>query len=124
MPVRKRGWIGVDFDGTLAVWRGNYDIMGPPIPLMVERVRGWLRSGYDVKIFTARVSHTDCKKRAAVETVIRAWCRENIGQELEVTNAKDFSCLEIWDDKAVTVIKDTGMTLREKLNGTMRRKMV
>ena len=35
------GWIGVDLDGTLAEyhgWKGSEHI-GPPIPLMVERVK-------------------------------------------------------------------------------------
>lgn len=122
MPVRKKGWIAVDFDGTLAVWRGNYDIMGPPILMMVNRVRAWLQSGYEVKIFTARVSHTDLVKRAVVEEAIKAWCIQNIGQALEVTNAKDFNCLEIWDDKAVTVIKDTGFTLRDRMKMNNRRR--
>ena len=41
-PTDPRGWIGVDFDGTLADyargWRGPHHA-GPPITLMVERVK-------------------------------------------------------------------------------------
>ena len=33
------GWIGVDFDGTLATYNGwNDGKLGEPIPLMVDRV--------------------------------------------------------------------------------------
>ena len=54
------GWIGVDLDGTLAehYWpaKGDYDPtrIGDPIPMMVERVRGWLAEGREVRVFTAR----------------------------------------------------------------------
>lgn len=115
MPVRKKGHILVDFDGTLAVWRGNYTVLGPPILPMVARVRKWLQSGYEVKIFTARVSHTDEVKNETIRELLQGWCTTHIGAPLEVTNRKDFNCIEIWDDKAVTVVKDTGMSLREKL---------
>jgi len=53
----KTGWIGVDLDGTLAKydkWIGVHHI-GDPIPLMVDRVKEWLRQGITVKVFTARV---------------------------------------------------------------------
>ena len=39
--MKNRGWIGVDLDGTLAMydqWAGAGHI-GEPIPLMVERVK-------------------------------------------------------------------------------------
>jgi hypothetical protein len=111
----KKGHILVDFDGTLAVWRGNYDVLGPPILPMIRRVQEWLRKGYEVKIFTARVSHKDEVKNEVVRDVLRGWCESHIGKQLEVTNVKDFNCIEIWDDKAVTVIKDTGMSWRDRM---------
>jgi len=51
-------WIGVDLDGTLAFdegWKGHQHI-GPPIPLMLERVKRWLAMDIEVRIFTARAS--------------------------------------------------------------------
>lgn len=51
------GWIGVDLDGTLAIWKGHFDVLaiGDPIPAMVDRVKAWIAAGQDVRIFTARV---------------------------------------------------------------------
>ncbi len=51
------GWIGVDFDGTLAQYGGwvNAEHCGEPIPAMVERVIAWRAKGMEVRIFTARI---------------------------------------------------------------------
>ncbi len=52
------GWLGVDLDGTLAEYdkfRGHEHI-GAPIPAMVERVKALIASGFEVRIFTARVA--------------------------------------------------------------------
>ena len=99
------GWIGVDLDGTLAQYDGwkGIEHIGEPVPLMVERVRGWLSEGKEVKIFTARVAgHPD----AVVP--IYAWCKKHLGRALPVTYMKDMNMLELWDDRAVQVIPNTG----------------
>lgn len=99
-----KGWFGVDLDGTLAHhegWKGSRYI-GPPIPKMLERVKRWLKQGRIVKIFTARANDPDAIP------AIKAWCREHIGQELEITATKDYSMVELWDDRAVQVIPNTG----------------
>jgi len=71
------GWVGVDLDGTLAIYEGTIASIGAPIPKMVERVKSWLRKGMDVRIFTARISHDpDGSQRAAIEL----WCME-IGED-------------------------------------------
>lgn len=122
------GWIGVDLDGTLAHydgWKGEKYI-GEPVPAMVERVKKWLADGVKVKIFTARVCITGgfsevSQKQANVDfaaeqtKLIKAWCLENIGKELEVTCVKDFACIEIWDDRAVQVILNKGVSVLEWL---------
>ncbi len=101
-------WIGVDLDGTLAHydgWRGA-DHIGSPVPAMVERVKAWLAAGRQVKIFTARMhGHTIFTD---ARTPIEEWCREHIGQVLEITNVKDFHMAELWDDRACQVIYNTG----------------
>lgn len=108
------GWIGVDLDGTLAQYDGRRgsDHIGPPVPLMLERVKRWLAEGRTVKIFTARVAgHGLPLIGGGTEDAIspvKEWCRQHIGQELEVTNVKDFGMIELWDDHAVTVQKNTG----------------
>lgn len=116
-----RGWIGVDFDGTLAEYHGWSQELGEPIPLMVKRVKEWLRDGKDVRIFTARVSVTgrknlqgevdDAKYAAKVRDQIGAWCEKHLGQRLPVTATKDFEMIELWDDRCVHVEINTGRIL-------------
>jgi len=113
---RKRGWIGVDFDGTLAeqIPRNDPYTLGPPIPEMVERVKSWVAAGYQVKLFTARMtpySHTTSVPRDLVlmEQILRVWCITHLGFELECTNIKDGMMEVLWDDRAVGVIKDKGL---------------
>ena len=99
-----RDWIGVDLDGTLAhydKWAGG--LIGEPVPAMVERVKGWLAEGKTVKIFTAR---------AADPTnipMIEVWLMTYLGVLLPITNVKDKRMVELWDDVAVRVIKNTGV---------------
>jgi hypothetical protein len=99
------GWIGVDLDGTLAAYNGwkGVDHIGAPITTMVRRVQKWLADGKRVKIFTARVHNTP-----EAADAIRVWCRQHIGQVIEVTNVKDYAMIELWDDRAVQVIPNTG----------------
>ncbi len=105
MAAEEDGWIAVDLDGTLArfdEWRG-FEHIGPPILPMVRRVRRWLAAGRDVRILTARAS----TPRAI--PYINEWCREHLGQALAVTDRKDYGMLELWDDRAVQVIPNTGL---------------
>lgn len=102
------GWIGVDLDGTLAEydhWRGVEHI-GSPVPAMVARVRDWLAEGKPVRVFTARVAGSD---RAEALRHIQTWCEEHLGAVLPVTNEKDFGMIELWDDRCVQVIPNTGV---------------
>jgi len=65
-----------------------------------------------VKIFTARMHGHGAPLLGGgvedVETPIREWCRKHIGQELEVTNVKDFGMVELLDDRCVQVIANVG----------------
>ncbi len=123
-------WIGVDLDGTLAEYHGWPDdgSIGKPILAMVERVKKWLAEGKDVRIFTARVFPlgTDQANRshllfsewrmndaAKQQQQIYAWCKEHLGKILAVTCTKDYSMIELWDDRAIQVIPNTGETVAE-----------
>jgi hypothetical protein len=108
--MSRRGWIGVDFDGTIAKYDGwkGIEHAGDPVPAMVDRVKGWLNEGIEVRIFTARASEPDEDERARAVAVIRAWCKEHVGQELEVTCCKDFAMITLWDDRCVQVAENTG----------------
>ncbi len=101
-----QAWIGVDLDGTLARytgWKGATQI-GKPIPRMVRRVRRWVSHGKKVKIFTARADD----ERSV--NAIKKWLKDNELPDLEITNLKDQHMTTLWDDRAVSVEKNTGKT--------------
>lgn len=103
------GWIGVDLDGTLAHydgWRG-IEHVGEPVQPMLARVKAWVAQGRTVKIFTARVSAES--ERAEVIEAIHDWLEKHGLPALEVTNVKDFGMVELWDDRAVQVVPNTGL---------------
>ena len=101
------GWIGVDLDSTLAHFDGDRTTIGEPTA-MLARVKRWLSDGEDVRIFTARVSDDpDSVQRRMIED----WCREHIGQVLAITCVKDHQMVEMWDDRAVRVERNTGKRL-------------
>lgn len=97
-------WIGVDLDGTLARLSPGSSPMeiGDPVPPMMERVQRWIAEGRTVKIFTARA--------AVPELVppIRTWLAHHGLPDLEITNVKDFGMIQLWDDRCVQVITNTG----------------
>ena len=104
------GWIGVDLDGTLAEYHGwNGGVIGEPVPAMLARVKEWLAKEQQVKIFTARVCTNDAEQIA----LIKAWCVQHVGQELEVTATKDFAMIELWDDRCIQVVPNKGIPVQE-----------
>ncbi len=101
---KNKAWIGVDLDGTLAYhnkFRGA-DHIGKPIPIMLYRVRKWVEKGYTIKIVTARASEPEHIPP------VKAWLKKYGLEELEVTSSKDYDMLELWDDRAVRVMANTG----------------
>jgi hypothetical protein len=108
-------WIGVDFDGTLATetsWDDDFDAVGEPIAPMIERVKRWLAAGKDVRIVTARVADDwtagGWARISAHKDAIRKFCAQHLGQVLEIQAHKDFQMAELWDDRAVRVVRNTG----------------
>lgn len=109
MSKERIPWIGVDLDGTLAEYNGWGDgKIGRPIPKMMDRVKGWLAEGRVVKIFTARAGFD---KSQVPE--IKQWLKENGLPALEVTATKDYDMIELWDDRCVQVIPNTGTSITE-----------
>jgi hypothetical protein len=104
------GTVAVDFDGTLATYEGDqYPLLGQPIPDMIARVKNWIQLGYNVVIFTARVGSSASSQEATEQrTAVTAWLVEHLGRGLEVTATKSMDWVEIWDDRAVRVEKNTG----------------
>ncbi|WP_188610388.1 hypothetical protein [Chelatococcus reniformis] len=113
---KKKPWIGVDLDGTLAhfdTWHG-IEHVGEPIGPMMARVREWLARGVVVKIFTARASVEE-PLRSDVITHIHAWLVLHGLPPLEVTCVKDLWMKEMWDDRAIQVIPNTGISIADEL---------
>jgi len=115
-------WIGVDLDGTLAYYESGkgVDSVGEPIPLMVSRVRQWLREGHpdfggckDIRIFTARVApvERDHQQIWKQQDMIKEWCIKHLGQALPVTYMKDYEMLCLYDDRVIQVERNTGRIL-------------
>jgi hypothetical protein len=131
------GWIGCDLDGVLAHWdEARFPDIGPPIQSMIDRVRGWIEAGKDVRIFTARVCEGSRVEDYAVfemtppqfvldqQRRIESFCLTYFGVVLPVTCTKDFKMIELWDDRCVEMETNTGRTmlevLREGLFGALR----
>lgn len=103
----RRGWIGVDLDGTLAMADPDAEphCIGNPVPHMLKRVQNWIETGRTVKIFTARAGNAQDEER------IHQWCMRHGLPKLEITNRKDHKMLALWDDRAVGVVKNTGIPI-------------
>ena len=115
--AEEKQWIGVDLDGTLAIadpWQG-FEHIGKPVPNMLKRVKLWLEMGYTVKIVTARAASPD----QAIPP-IKAWLEKHGLPDLEVTNAKDMDMIELWDDRCVQVIANTGNPVTPMENNARR----
>lgn len=122
------GWIGVDLDGTLAVYDGwrSEEHIGEPVPSMAFRVRKWLADGRDVRIFTARVDGGEVaiamgnvegekfRNVDRIRSIIQDWTEFHFGVRLPVTNKKDYGMVELWDDRAVQVEPNTGKRMDGK----------
>ena len=77
---------------------------------MVKRVKMWLREGREIRIVTARAARTSFHifPYRAEKTQIEQWCLEHKGQVLQIQAHKDYSMIELWDDRAVQVQRNTG----------------
>lgn len=109
MEASEKPWIGVDLDGTLARyygWKGAEHI-GSPIRHMVNRVRRWHNAGKCVKIFTARADSPENIRH------IKAWLKKHRLPDLEVTNVKDRNMTQLWDDRAVKMVRNKGTTHKD-----------
>lgn len=135
--MAEKGWRGVDFDGTLAhydTWAG-WNVFGEPIAPMVRRVQEWIAAGQEVRVVTARVGlplwmgHTptvsktmmhNCRitgqvfSDAMMVAAIQDWTVKHIGARLMVQCWKDVHMIELWDDRAVQVVPNKGITVAEE----------
>ena len=124
----KSGWIGFDFDATLATYNGwvGSGHTGEPILPMIQRLQAYYRDGYETRIFTARVYPLNrCVRpqdllEEEVENVvmeqaitavhaIRSWSLSHLGFLVPITNIKDYGMIRLYDDRAVGVRPNTGI---------------
>jgi hypothetical protein len=115
--------IAVDWDGTLVEYHGykGAGVYGPPIPLMVERVKSWLAEGCEVLIFTSRVSVEHEPSTVLIECEALYSALINMGlPPLQFTANKYTRITEFWDDRAVSILRNTGRLRNEDL-GTIPR---
>jgi len=104
--------IAVDLDGTLAMdYEEDFDpeFIGEPVPDMLNKVKDWLNAGKTVKIFTARAH--DSRNIPP----IAKWLEKHGIGGLEITNRKTPDMKVIWDDKARSVVINTGKSPEEEM---------
>ncbi len=102
-------WVGVDLDGTLAVWdnKSTLDRIGPPVPAMLTFVQRMVDNGIRVKIFTARAGEVSHVPK------VRTWLEKNNLPPLEITNVKDYGMERLYDDRGIQVEKNTGRIITD-----------
>lgn len=137
--AKQGGWVGVDLDGTMFTydkWVG-WNVFGEPIRPMIERIKAWGRAGVESRIVTARVStpiafasggvplysdHRTSRCRVTGESfsdammvvAIQDHCFKHMSIMPRVQCFKDVNMIELWDDRAIQVIANTGRTLAEE----------
>jgi hypothetical protein len=121
MPNQSKRVVACDLDGTLASyngWKGARHI-GAPIPAMVKKVKAALAQGAEVYIFTARVNPGGDWQRAMDATTaylaIAEWVELHVGKLLPIVYTKSPDMIEFWDDRAKTVIANTGEFMEDHL---------
>lgn len=117
--MSENSWIGVDLDGTLAYYESFIDAthIGEPIPEMLQRVLNWREQGIEVRIVTARAATENNpwpEQVAPALAAIKVWCIEHVGEVLPITASKDYAMIELWDDRAVQVEKNTGRRIGDR----------
>ena len=116
--MSSNGWIGVDLDGTLAHYESFGDGgIGAPIKPMIRRIKHYLKKGRDVRILTARVAEggENSSDGLAQLVLIARFCIEQFGQALPITCSKDRHMYMLIDDRAMQVIPNKGILVREEL---------
>lgn len=116
-------WVGMDLDSTLMYHEDEQaHEFGEPITAMTEIVHGYLRHGIAVRIFTARAYPWESSTVARFKqehyendiVPIKAWCQRVFGVDLPVTCMKTPHMIELYDDRAIAVEKNTGRTIHRR----------
>ena len=100
------GWVGFDLDGVLAYQYDQFkgpQVIGPPIPQMIKRLKDHINKGHDCRILTARAYYGD-------QSIgyVKKWLKDNGLPDLPITNEKDGQMKILYDDRRVNVQENTG----------------
>lgn len=103
----KVGEIAIDLDGTLAEYHGwaGIESIGVPIAKIADRVMDMHNAGFKIVIFTARANDPDAIPH------IEQWLADHGFPRFDITNIKRKEFTEIWDDRAISVKLNTGLTM-------------
>lgn len=106
----RKGWIGIDLDGTLAYYTSGDGVagIGAPIEKMVNFVKHLIDEDQEVRIMTARVGSENEDANEAQRKMITLWTERILGKALPVTCKKDPGMIVLYDDRAIQVISNTG----------------
>lgn len=100
IPPHKKIHIALDFDRTLAYHNNEpTHTIGKPIAPMVKNVKKWLAKGYDVSIFTARLSHNQIESARQIELIQKFLVDAGL-PVLPITCMKMYYFTHIIDDRA------------------------
>ncbi|MDB6124820.1 MAG: hypothetical protein JWQ71_3813 [Pedosphaera sp.] len=114
--VPREDWVGVDLDGTLSSTDnpGHFEPpypLGEPVLAMLEMVKSLLVAGVTVKIFSARA----CEPENI--PIIQDWAVKHGLGKLEVTNQKDFNLIRFYDDRAIQICPNRGVSVAAVMGG-------
>ena len=99
--------IAIDLDGTLATYeKGLYPEIGELIEETANLVREGIENGHTFVIFTARLNGS--VSRTAMKARIQTWLQRHGLPRLEVTDVKKSGFDQIWDDRAIRLVHNTG----------------
>lgn len=138
--AQQGGWVGVDWDGTMFTFEGDtwvaWNVFGQPIQAMIDRVKAWVAAGVPVRIVTARIripleelNGLPVYSRRPLNTCIvtgQAYSDAMMSRAIQdhaekhglprllVQCYKGARMIELWDDRAVQVVPNTGQTLTEE----------
>jgi len=105
---KRKPVVAVDLDGTLAYYgdkeKKDHSI-GAPIQSMVNRIKYFINTGYEVVIFTARAVYPSSEEK------IMYWLGQHGLPKMRITNIKDPMMVLFFDDRAVPVEQNTGKIL-------------
>lgn len=122
------GWVGFDFDGTLAFYERWDGSIGLPVPRMLAKAKRLVEKGVEVRIVTARAHAWETAPAtvfifpegtvmnpAKLELYerdvkpVEDWTEKHLGKRLQVTCMKDYRMVLLYDDRAVSVQENIGL---------------